>query len=79
MLLTCQEPVSSVDHLIKYCENSGLPVALDESIDNLKGDPVDKLHQFVHPGIVAVVSTNFMSYFQAFALLPLTILTWFSS
>lgn len=50
-----EEPVSSVDDLIKYCENSGLPVALDESIDNLKGDPIDKLHQFVHPGIVAVV------------------------
>uniref|UniRef100_A0ACD5ZH39 Uncharacterized protein n=1 Tax=Avena sativa TaxID=4498 RepID=A0ACD5ZH39_AVESA len=50
-----EEPVSSVDDLIKYCENSGLPVALDESIDNLKGDPIDELHQFVHPGIVAVV------------------------
>nr|XP_051209292.1 protein PHYLLO, chloroplastic isoform X2 [Lolium perenne] len=50
-----EEPVISVDDLIKYCENSGLPVALDESIDNLKGDPIDKLQQFVHPGIVAVV------------------------
>jgi isochorismate synthase/2-succinyl-5-enolpyruvyl-6-hydroxy-3-cyclohexene-1-carboxylate synthase/2-succinyl-6-hydroxy-2,4-cyclohexadiene-1-carboxylate synthase/O-succinylbenzoate synthase len=66
MLLTFQEPVISVDDLIKYCENSGLPVALDESIDNLKGDPIDKLQQFVHPGIVAVVSTKFMSYFPSF-------------
>ncbi|KAM3241842.1 hypothetical protein ACQJBY_054524 [Aegilops geniculata] len=50
-----EEPVSSVHDLIKFCENSGLPVALDESIDNLKGGPIQKLHQFVHPGIVAVV------------------------
>ncbi|VAI57221.1 unnamed protein product [Triticum turgidum subsp. durum] len=62
-----EEPVSSVHDLIKFCENSGLPVALDESIDNLKGDPIQKLHQFVHPGIVAVVSTNSVSYFSSFS------------
>lgn len=50
-----EEPVSSVNDLIAFCETSGLPVALDESIDGLKGDPIHKLHQFVHPGIVAVV------------------------
>jgi hypothetical protein len=70
--------VSSVDDLIKYCENSGLPVALDENIDNLKEYSIDKLHQFVHPGIVAVVSTNFVSYFPSFCF-TLTILTLFSS
>ncbi|CAN6273232.1 unnamed protein product [Urochloa humidicola] len=50
-----EEPVSSVNDLIKFCDNSGLPVALDETIDNLKGDVIPKLHQFVHPGIVALV------------------------
>ncbi|XP_066321928.1 protein PHYLLO, chloroplastic-like isoform X5 [Miscanthus floridulus] len=50
-----EEPVSSVNDLIKFCENSVLPVALDETIDNLKGDIIPKLHQFVHPGIVALV------------------------
>ncbi|XP_062219458.1 protein PHYLLO, chloroplastic isoform X3 [Phragmites australis] len=50
-----EEPVSSVNDLIKFCEKSGLPVALDETIDNLKGDVIPKLHQFVHPGIVALV------------------------
>uniref|UniRef100_A0A0A9CFW5 Mandelate racemase/muconate lactonizing enzyme C-terminal domain-containing protein n=1 Tax=Arundo donax TaxID=35708 RepID=A0A0A9CFW5_ARUDO len=50
-----EEPVNSVNDLIKFCEKSGLPVALDETIDNLKGDVIPKLHQFVHPGIVALV------------------------
>ncbi|KAL6634634.1 hypothetical protein ACP70R_027305 [Stipagrostis hirtigluma subsp. patula] len=50
-----EEPVSSTDDLIKFCEMSGLPVALDETIDNLKGNVITKLHQFVHPGIVALV------------------------
>ena len=50
--------MSSVNDLIKFCENSVLPVALDETIDNLKGDIIPKLHQFVHPGIVALVSTK---------------------
>jgi isochorismate synthase/2-succinyl-5-enolpyruvyl-6-hydroxy-3-cyclohexene-1-carboxylate synthase/2-succinyl-6-hydroxy-2,4-cyclohexadiene-1-carboxylate synthase/O-succinylbenzoate synthase len=47
--------VDSVNDIIKFCENSGLPVALDETIDNLTGDVIPKLHQFSHPGIVALV------------------------
>ncbi|KAK3158306.1 hypothetical protein QOZ80_2AG0135410 [Eleusine coracana subsp. coracana] len=50
-----EEPVNSANDLIKFCERSGLPVALDETIDNLKGDVIPKLRQFVHPGIVALV------------------------
>ncbi|KAF0928968.1 hypothetical protein E2562_011059 [Oryza meyeriana var. granulata] len=50
-----REPVDSVNDIIKFCENSGLPVALDETIDNLRGDVIPKLHQFSHPGIVALV------------------------
>ncbi|WVZ74855.1 hypothetical protein U9M48_022979 [Paspalum notatum var. saurae] len=50
-----EEPVNSVNDLIKFCEKSGLPVAIDETIDNIKGDVIPKLHQFVHPGIVALV------------------------
>uniref|UniRef100_A0A0E0CMI1 Mandelate racemase/muconate lactonizing enzyme C-terminal domain-containing protein n=1 Tax=Oryza meridionalis TaxID=40149 RepID=A0A0E0CMI1_9ORYZ len=50
-----EEPVDSVNDIIKFCENSGLPVALDETIDNLTGDVIPKLHQFSHPGIVALV------------------------
>ncbi|KAL6899311.1 hypothetical protein ACP4OV_005969 [Aristida adscensionis] len=50
-----EEPVNSIDDLIKFCEKSGLPVALDETIDNLTGDIISGLHQFVHPGVVALV------------------------
>ncbi|KAF8653016.1 hypothetical protein HU200_062451 [Digitaria exilis] len=50
-----EEPVSSVTDLIKFCDKTGLPVALDETIDNLKGNIIAKLQQFVHPGIVALV------------------------
>lgn len=50
-----EEPVNSANDLIKFCEKSGLPVALDETIDNIKGDVIPKLHQFLHPGIVALV------------------------
>lgn len=50
--------MSSVTDLIKFCDKTGLPVALDETIDNLKGNIIAKLHQFVHPGIVALVSTE---------------------
>ncbi|XP_006647426.2 protein PHYLLO, chloroplastic [Oryza brachyantha] len=50
-----EEPVDSVNDIIRFCENTGLPVALDETIDNLTGDVIPKLHQFSHPGIVALV------------------------
>lgn len=50
-----EEPVSSVYDLIKFCEKNVLPVALDETIDNLRGDVICELHQFVHPGIIALV------------------------
>ncbi|XP_077237681.1 2-oxoglutarate decarboxylase/hydro-lyase/magnesium ion-binding protein isoform X2 [Tasmannia lanceolata] len=50
-----EEPVHFEDDIIKFCEETGLPVALDETIDNLQGDPFTKLGEFLHPGIVAIV------------------------
>ncbi|XP_038694901.1 protein PHYLLO, chloroplastic isoform X2 [Tripterygium wilfordii] len=50
-----EEPVQNENDIIKYCEETGLPVALDESIDNLKGNPLNMLMNYTHPGIVAVV------------------------
>ncbi|XP_073113105.1 protein PHYLLO, chloroplastic isoform X4 [Elaeis guineensis] len=50
-----EEPVCLEDDIIKFCEESCLPVALDETIDDLKGDFLNKLQNFVHPGIVAIV------------------------
>lgn len=50
-----EEPVNSDDDIVRFCEESGLPVALDETIDNIQGDPLSTLAKFKHPGIVAVV------------------------
>ncbi|KAF9593768.1 hypothetical protein IFM89_025393 [Coptis chinensis] len=50
-----EEPVNSEDDIIKFCEETGLRVALDETIDNIQGDPLSRLARFMHPGIVALV------------------------
>lgn len=51
-----QEPVQDEDDILKFCIESGLPVALDETIDESQESPLQKLVKFTHPGIVAVVS-----------------------
>lgn len=51
-----QEPVMDEDAIIKFCEESGLPVALDETIDRIQDNPVKELAKYAHPGIVAIVS-----------------------
>ena len=53
-----QEPVQDEDDILKFCEASGLPVAIDETIDKIQKNPLEKLVKFTHPGIVAVVSRN---------------------
>ncbi|XP_024988553.1 protein PHYLLO, chloroplastic [Cynara cardunculus var. scolymus] len=50
-----EEPVNDEDDIIKFCEESGLPVALDETIDNLQENPLEILARFSHNGVVAVV------------------------
>nr|XP_043623438.1 protein PHYLLO, chloroplastic [Erigeron canadensis] len=50
-----EEPVNDEDDIIKFCEESGLPVALDETIDNLQENPLQILARFSHHRIVAVV------------------------
>ncbi|XP_065045713.1 protein PHYLLO, chloroplastic-like isoform X3 [Musa acuminata AAA Group] len=50
-----EEPVCQEVDIVKFCDKSGLPVALDETIDNLSGDFLHELKKFVHPGIVAIV------------------------
>lgn len=52
-----QEPVQDEYDILKFCEESGLPVALDETIDKSHENPLETLVKFIHPGIVAVVST----------------------
>ncbi|KAK1292325.1 hypothetical protein QJS10_CPB17g00384 [Acorus calamus] len=50
-----EEPVRREDDIIRFCQETSLPAALDETIDNIEGDPLDKLQHFVHPRIVALV------------------------
>ncbi|KAM0961461.1 hypothetical protein ACFX2J_020652 [Malus domestica] len=50
-----EEPVQSEGDIVKFCEESGLPVALDETIDSIREHPLDKLMKYTHPGIVAIV------------------------
>ncbi|XP_028761883.1 protein PHYLLO, chloroplastic-like isoform X1 [Neltuma alba] len=50
-----EEPVQDEDDILKFCEESGLPVALDETIDNIHENHLEKLAKFSHPRIVAVV------------------------
>lgn len=59
-----QEPVCHQEDIIKFCEESNLPVALDETIDKLKGDILSELQKFVHAGIVALVSKTNFKFFR---------------
>lgn len=50
-----EEPVQLEDDIIKFCEETSLPVAIDESVDTIQGDLLTELEKFTHRGIVAVV------------------------
>ncbi|CAJ1958883.1 unnamed protein product [Sphenostylis stenocarpa] len=50
-----EEPVQDEDNILKFCEESGLSVALDETIDNIQENPMEKLVKFTHPAIAAVL------------------------
>ncbi|KAM7464415.1 hypothetical protein LguiA_032536 [Lonicera macranthoides] len=50
-----EEPVANEDDIIKFCEETGLPVALDETLNCIQENPHEMLARFTHPGIVAVV------------------------
>ncbi|XP_024934015.3 protein PHYLLO, chloroplastic isoform X2 [Ziziphus jujuba] len=50
-----EEPVKDETDIIRFCEESGLPVALDETIDSIQENPLDMLAKYKHPGIVAIV------------------------
>ncbi|EXB44934.1 hypothetical protein L484_026522 [Morus notabilis] len=50
-----EEPVKDEGDIIKFFEESGLPVALDETIDCIQENPLNILMKYTHPGIVAIV------------------------
>ncbi|XP_011009175.1 PREDICTED: protein PHYLLO, chloroplastic isoform X3 [Populus euphratica] len=49
-----EEPVENVDDIVKFCEETGLPAALDETINNFQESHLKMLAKYTHPGIVAV-------------------------
>lgn len=51
-----QEPVESEDDIIRFYEATGLPVALDETINSYRENHYELLSKYTHPGIVAFVS-----------------------
>ncbi|KAJ4798965.1 2-succinyl-5-enolpyruvyl-6-hydroxy-3-cyclohexene-1-carboxylate synthase [Rhynchospora pubera] len=50
-----EEPIKPEHNIIKFCEDSGLPVALDETLDAITGDFINHLQRYAHPGITAMV------------------------
>ncbi|KAF3330189.1 protein PHYLLO [Carex littledalei] len=49
-----EEPIKAEENIIKFCDESGLPVALDETLDAIKGDFVNHLQKYAHPRIAAI-------------------------
>lgn len=68
LIYLLQEPVQDTNDIIKFCEETELPVALDETIDECHKDPLKLLAEYSHPGIVAAVS-NQVSLAYTFLLL----------
>lgn len=50
-----EEPVKDEEDIIKFCEETGLPVALDETINCVRENPYEALQKYTHSGVVAVV------------------------
>ncbi|PIN25904.1 Isochorismate synthase [Handroanthus impetiginosus] len=50
-----EEPVNNEDDIVRFCEETGLPVALDETINYIRENPLQVLQKYSHSGIAAVV------------------------
>ncbi|KAH9297375.1 hypothetical protein KI387_029057, partial [Taxus chinensis] len=50
-----EEPVEHPGDILRFCEESNMSVALDETIDDIKDQLLDRLSMFAHPKIVATV------------------------
>ncbi|CAM8957088.1 unnamed protein product [Rhodiola kirilowii] len=50
-----EEPVQFDGDILRFCEETGLAVALDETLNSIQGNHIDYLAKFNHPGIAAVV------------------------
>lgn len=50
-----EEPVENPKDLLRFCKETGLPVALDESLDKNVQNVIQSLGMFTHAGVAAVV------------------------
>ncbi|KAF7120245.1 hypothetical protein RHSIM_Rhsim13G0143500 [Rhododendron simsii] len=50
-----EEPVQDEEEIVEFCEQTGLPVALDETTGNIQDNTLERLAKFTHPGVAAVV------------------------
>ncbi|KAJ8564701.1 hypothetical protein K7X08_001161 [Anisodus acutangulus] len=65
-----EEPVNDEDDIIKFCEETGLPVALDETINSIRKNHLKVLAKYTHPMIVAfVIKPSVVGGFENAALL----------
>ncbi|XP_060185317.1 protein PHYLLO, chloroplastic isoform X1 [Lycium barbarum] len=65
-----EEPVNDEDDIIKFCEETGLPVALDETINSIRKNHLKVLAKYTHPMIVAfVIKPSIIGGFENAALL----------
>ncbi|XP_004237229.1 protein PHYLLO, chloroplastic isoform X1 [Solanum lycopersicum] len=65
-----EEPVNNEDDIIKFCEETGLPVALDETINSIRKNHLNVLVKYNHPMIVAfVIKPSVVGGFENAALL----------
>ncbi|CAN4125211.1 unnamed protein product [Withania somnifera] len=65
-----EEPVNDEDDIIKFCEETSLPVALDETINSIRKDHLKVLAKYTHPMIIAfVIKPSVIGGFENAALL----------
>ncbi|KAL0396872.1 UNVERIFIED_CONTAM: protein PHYLLO, chloroplastic [Sesamum calycinum] len=50
-----EEPVNNDEDVVKFCEETGLAVALDETINSIRENHLQVLQKFNHSGVAAVV------------------------
>lgn len=50
-----EEPVKFPEEILRFCKESDLFIALDETIDDIADQPLDRLSIFAHPKVVATV------------------------
>lgn len=55
-----QEPINNEGDIIKFCEETGVPVALDETVNSIGENILEVLQKYSHPGVAAVVSRTTM-------------------